>query len=362
MGTKDHPRFAVIGTGRMAAAMMSTFARAGVQVTAIVSRDLQRALTFANEFDIPNASNDLNTVLHSDGCDAVYIANASGDHAATAIAAMEAGKAVMCEKPLALRLSDAERITNVARRTGTLCMEGLWIAFLPAYRRFLDLARAKMCGEPIHLSADFGYPVTEKAMTRLLSPTSGGVLLDRGVYLVALALDLFGPVETVEAKLNLTAQGFDHHASLQLGHRDGGQSQLAVSYAALMTNTASLACFGGLLRLEEPLIGAEALSIRRFTSGNAAFDRGRPLSAKQKLMHALRQRSLLRRIKRAMPFVKREHLPYGGDPYLLQLRHFLFLLKQGTRESNIVPLELSLNIQRVVELARTQNTDALLRP
>jgi predicted dehydrogenase len=353
MGAKKQPKFAVIGTGSMAAAMMATFARADVQVTAVVSRDWQRSSRFASAFAIRDAADDLNSVLRGDPCDAVYIANASADHASMAIAAMEAGKAVMCEKPLALTPGDAERVADVSWRTGTLCMEGLWIPFLPAYRRLLELARANTCGAPVHLFADFGYPVSENAIPRLFSPTAGGVLLDRGVYLVALALDLFGPVESVDAQLNVTAQGLDQHASMQLRHRGGGQSQLAVSFTALMSNTASLACTAGLLRLEEPLVGTEALSIRHIgTSAVAVPELDRPLSAKQKLVRALRQRPILRRLRRAMPNARREHLLYGADPYLPQLHHFLALLEAGAKESDMVPLELSLNIQHVIERAR----------
>ena len=200
----------------MAAAMMSTFAQAGVRVTAVASRDPERAVGSRAPSGSRPPVRILAPLLHSSEFDAVYIANASAEHATTAIAALEAGKAVLCEKPLALSANEAERVAEVARRTGKLCMEGIWTAFLPAYRRFLELARAKACGEPIHLFADFGYPVSEKALPRLFSPAAGGVLLDRGIYLVALALNVFGPVERVDARLDVTAQGVDQHASLQL--------------------------------------------------------------------------------------------------------------------------------------------------
>ncbi len=344
----------------MAAAMMSTFNHANVRVAAVNSRDTARGRQFASAFHIPTAGEGVEAFLQSSEFDAVYIANASAEHASTAIAALEAGKAVLCEKPLALSANEAERVADAARRTGRLCMEGIWITFLPAYRRFVELARTKACGKPTHLFADFGYPVSEEALPRLFSPATGGVLLDRGIYLVALALDVFGPIESVDANLDVTAGGVDRHVSLQLSHRGGEQSQLAASFTSLMSNSAMLACSGGLIRLEEPLIGAEMVSMRRMAVvHDPPPDPAQFLGMRQKFARGLRQRPLLRRLKRAIPNTRYEYLSYGVDPYLPQLLHFLRLVRAGSRESDIVPLELSLSIQRIIDRAR--GSTALMR-
>jgi predicted dehydrogenase len=349
-------RFAVVGTGRMAASMMATFARADVLVTGIASCDLERARRFASAFRIPTALDSLGSLLRSTEVDAVYIANAPSEHAATAIMALEAGKAVLCEKPFALSSNEGARVVEVARRTGKLCMEGIWTSFLPAYQRFFELARTKACGEPSHLLADFGYPVSEEALPRLLSPAAGGVLLDRGVYLVALALNLFGSVERVDARLDVTSRGVDQHASLQLSHRRGGLSQLSASFTSLMSNTATLACSRGLIRLEEPLIGAERVATRRVaTERISSWEDPLANRSSQKVLGRLRQSHLVRRLKQALPSVTREYLSYGPDKYLPQLEHFLGLMKEGAQQSGVVPLELSLNIQRVIDHARADH-------
>lgn len=125
MDAMTKPRFAVIGTGSMAASMMSTLAQAGVRVTAVASRDPQRSRRFATTFGIPKACEGLDSLLCSTEVDAVYIANATAEHATTAIAALEAGKAVLCEKPLSVSADEGERVAEVARRTRNLCMEGI---------------------------------------------------------------------------------------------------------------------------------------------------------------------------------------------------------------------------------------------
>ena len=263
----SEPRFAVIGTGRMASTMMRTFAHTNVRVMAVASRDPQRRRQFAETFDIPVVGEDLVSLLRTTDIEAVYIANGNVDHATTAIAALEAGKAVLCEKPLALSTTECLKVAQAARQTGTLCVEAIWTLFLPAYRRFFDLAQSSACGQPTHLYGDFGYPVSNKALPRLVSPESGGVLADRAVYLIALALKLFGRVERVDAQLDVTDEGVDRRASLQLVHERGGHCATIQLPPARVVQHAVLACSRGIIQLDEPLIGSE-----RVLQRNAAVE------------------------------------------------------------------------------------------
>ncbi|SFL93500.1 Gfo/Idh/MocA family protein [Methylorubrum salsuginis] len=345
----DRPRFGVIGTGLMAASMMRTFARAGIPVVAVASRDGARARRFGKAFAVPDADGTLDRLLERRDVEAVYIANATVDHEATALAALEAGKAVLCEKPLALDAAGAARVAAAARRANRLCMEGLWTLFLPGHLRFLSLAEAGACGVPGHLCAEFGS--AESATDRLLEPAAGGVLLDRSGYLLALALKALGPVERIDAQVALSPAGIDHHACLQLGHRAGGHSQLALSFKVQLANRARLSGPAGSLELGDRLPAAEWLALRRAglprtVRMEAASDpRGR-------LAGRLRTVPLLRRLHRSLPSGATEHLTYGPDPYLPEVRHFLHLLRTGAGESDVVPLALSLDILRIIDRAR----------
>jgi predicted dehydrogenase len=341
----------VIGTGRMAAAMMSTFARINVNVVAVSSHDSNRQQKFAQAFNIPPSKDDLDSLLQRRDIDAVYIANNNTEHAATAIAALEGGKAVLCEKPIAVSAAECERVVHVARKTGNLCVEAIWTLFLPAYRRFVDLAQASACGKPDHLYCDFGYPVDRSTSPQLFAAQGGGVLLDRSVYLIALALRLFGPAETLHAQLDLTDEGVDHRASLMLKHKSGGHSQLSTSLTSLRSNIGVLACSNGTLQLGEPLVGSESISLR-----HKAPDLGRGyLGRRRRLTGGLRQNPLVRRLKRSLPNFHREYHSYGAHPYLPQLEHFLKLMEARAVESDIIPFELSMEIYRIIDWARAGN-------
>jgi predicted dehydrogenase len=344
-------RFAVVGTGAMAATMMTAFGAASIPVTRVVSREPERGRRFASAFGVPNSASDLSAVLNSSEVDAVYVANAPRDHAATVIAALEAGKAVLCEKPIAVNLAEAKRVVDVARQTGTLCMEGLWTLFLPAFAHFIELARTRAFGEPIHLFVDFGYP--EEARPNLLLPANGGVLLDRAVYLIALALNVLGPVERINARMNFTDLGVDRDAFLQLSHQGGKLSQLSASFTSLMSNSASLACSRGLIRLESPLLGSEVVSTKVSVVGEILAQDPSLIGTPNKgFVSKLREIPILRRIKQQLPEFSRRHLSYGPNQYLPELKHFVGLVRTKARESDIVPLELSLTIQEIIDKAR----------
>jgi predicted dehydrogenase len=348
-------RFAVIGTGTMAATMMSTFALAGFPVTAVASRDLNRAKHFARLFKIPFASAHLEEILNSENVDAVYIANAPRDHAKTAIAALEAGKAVLCEKPMALSFADVQQVVNVARNTKSLLMEGLWSLFLPSHQLFFELSRTRHCGEPKALTADFGYPVSQDTLPRMLSPDRGGVLLDRGIYLIALALKVFGSVERVAAELVSTGSGPPEEAFLQLSHTGNRHSSLAASFIGYMSNTATLSCSNGLIRLESPLIGSETVSTRLVAAKKADEKVAQPSSYRRDFLSRLRQSSGLRAVKQALDRPTSRHAGYGRNRYAPQLKHFAAILKAGAQESDVVPLNFSLDVHRIIDLARADH-------
>jgi scyllo-inositol 2-dehydrogenase (NADP+) len=337
----------------MAARMMSAFAKAGTHVTAVVSTDLDRALRFAGAFAIPTAETDLHSVLQRHDVDAVYVANAPQHHAMTCVAALKVGKPVLCEKPIALSEAEAQQVARTAHKSQTLCMEGLWTLLLPAYRHFIALSHSRDLGTAKTLVADFGYPAAEVTDLRLYAKARGGIMLDRGIYLIALALSVLGPVERIDAQLDFDELGVDNDAFLQLQHRSGGHSQLAASYGCLMANTASLSLSGGLARLEAPLIGSEAISTFKHAAPRmAGGDVAQPPSFRAKMIARLRESPRLRRINRTMKRPIFQHLAFGADQYLPELDHFIALLRAGARESDVIPLELSLQIQRIIDAAR----------
>ena len=340
-------KFGIIGTGRMAAAMMPAFAASSAAaVTAICSQAEDRARAFADTHDIDHAYGDRRAFLDSDMFDAVYVANLNRFHAEAAIAALEAGKHVLCEKPFAMNAKEGERVIAAAHASGKLFMEGLWTLLLPSYKRVFEAVRSNEVGAPRLLSAAYGYPTTKEASQRLFEPEDGGVLLDLSVYPLSLALRMFGAIEELDVKVVRDPGGVDLEVVFHTTHANGARAQLAASFLGVMSNQAHIACERGLISIDAPLFGAE--TIRIAAHGNSA---GAPSGAKAKLISLLKSNPIARKA-RAMVSTGGEYHGYGANQYSPQLGHFLSLIERGSVESDIVRHDFSLSVIRAVDRIR----------
>lgn len=348
-----------MGSGAMAATMTLTAASlAEAQITAIASSDSKRAQSFAERFGIPHISSSALELASRSDVDAIYIANRPSDHVKAAMAAIHAGKPVLLEKPFAITAEQGAALVAEARARRCLLVENLWCLSLPAYRELAARFESGEYGKAVHLNFDFGYPMDPAAHPSLFDITDGGVLRDRAVYGVSLALQLLGPVQTLRSSVLHNSKGLDVAAALQLTHVNGAVSQLAFAINALMSNSATLACTRGALRLNAPTIGAEAISAGRMSPLTALDALKRP-GGKGRLVARLKTIPALRRLNRWRSALRTSHHPYGPGPYRPVLEHFCELVRTTQTESPLMPLDLSLNTLRLVEAARHADHSSL---
>lgn len=350
----DQIRLGIVGTGRMASRMMQTLAvLPDFTAQSVASGDADRAEAFAKTFDIPSAAT-ASDMMNDDKIDAVYVCGRSGAHAKHALAALEAGKATLVEKPLATTLKDAQKLADTARSTKTLLVENLWCLALPAYRRMSEGLNSQSYGKPVQLQFSFGYPVTPGGYPSLFDPEDGGALLDRGVYGVSLAIHLLGPVHRVVAQAQLDERGVDLTTDLSLEHFSGATSQISVSLTSLMSNTATLSCTHGSIQLGAPVVGSESVLSQQMTPDNGLSQPETIQKHDPGLKDRLKSNALLRKIKRVKDATAAQFMPHGADQYAPMLEHFQQTLRSGRSESALATLELSLNTQDVLDQARFQ--------
>ena len=353
----------VIGTGRMAAAMVAAFKHvSGVNVVAVASSsgNRERALKFAKQFGIARPYASTAELLACSDITLVYIASPTSSHAPLSIAALKAGKAVLCEKPFATTLAEGEAVLDAARESGRFYMEGVWTPFLPAYKRTFALVSQGAIGKPTHFSASFGYPTSAKSHPDLFASIGGGVLLDRAVYPISLAIQLLGPVARTEKLVTYAPNGIDVEAALQLSHRGGGSSHLTVSLTSLLSNTAVISGPHGSITLEAPLIGSESIMVRRASSGGERPSVGQSVSAPQRVIAQLRKLEIVRRASRRLSAFKNEFHGYGGNPYVPQVHHVIARMGSGDTQSDTVSLDHSMQVLAIIDAARTVNASASL--
>jgi predicted dehydrogenase len=336
-------RLGIVGTDHVAMRMINCAAQLqDVRITAICSTPQGPANALAQPLGAAICDNASELSSRSD-VDAVYVTSKNADHAADARAAIGAGKPVLVQKPIAMTPEESASVVAAARDANVLLLENMWCLTVPAAQAMIHRADARALGQPRLFSLDFGYPVTPDLYPALFSPDLG-VLRDRGGYGIAFATRLLGPV--VEISSQVTWQnGVDTSATVSLRHVSGGLSHLSFSFDAILSNKATLSCTGGLYQVE-PSLGSENL-----ISQVAAAQIG-PLTKPQRLR--LRSITMGQALKRLRKAPRPEKLGYGSDLHLPMLRHFLELVKTGQKDSPLVPMDLSVTTQTLVERIRAQ--------
>jgi predicted dehydrogenase len=148
---------------------------------------------------------------------------------------LQAGKAVLCEKPFTINAAEAEAVIQLARRKKLFLMEAMWTRFIPLVGKVRQLLADRVIGDLQILVADLGFWADFDPLRHVFNPQlGGGALLDLGVYSISLASMIFGPPIRITSMAQLGETGVDEQAAIILGHDQG---QLALLYTSLRTDT-----------------------------------------------------------------------------------------------------------------------------
>jgi D-xylose 1-dehydrogenase (NADP+, D-xylono-1,5-lactone-forming) len=180
-----------------------------VDVIAVASRDATRAEAYARERGIERAYGSYEELLDDPDVEAVYISLPNSLHVEWSIRALEAGKHVLCEKPLSRRAMDVERAFDVAEHSGRLLMEAFMYRHNPQTGRLKELAEGGAIGRLRLVRAAFSFPLTDGENVRLNSSLDGGGLMDVGCYCVSGTRLLGGEPEQVYGEQVLSQSGVD---------------------------------------------------------------------------------------------------------------------------------------------------------
>jgi predicted dehydrogenase len=161
------------------------------RVTAIASREGETARRVADELGIPRAHSSYESLLADTEVDAVYIPLPNHLHAEWSIAAVEAGKHVLCEKPLALTVADAERMVAAARGAGVQLMEAFMYRLHPSWVAARELLESGRIGPLTAVQSWFSYHNDDPTNIRNILDAGGGAMWDIGCYCVNLSRMLF---------------------------------------------------------------------------------------------------------------------------------------------------------------------------
>ena len=183
-------RWGILGTGRIARQFAQDMEHVdNGELVAVAARKDEDAAAFAQQWQVPRSFAGYESLLADPDIDVVYVATPHSLHFAHSTAALDAGKAVLCEKPLTTSAAQCRALLDRARRGGGYLVEGMWTWFLPAIRVARQWAAEGRIGPVRHVKADFGYPLLPFDATRREydATLAGGCLLEMGIYPIALA-------------------------------------------------------------------------------------------------------------------------------------------------------------------------------
>lgn len=255
-------RWGAVGTGTISRSVIPDLQSCeGNEVVAVHSRDLEKAHAFADDFGIPAWTGDFSALLADPTIDAVYIATPYAHHYLMARQALEAGKHVLVEKPIAMNAGQAADLFTTAAERGLFLMEAMWMKFNPAFRRMHDEIRNGSIGGVRSLRAAFSIPIPDDGGSRWDMRRSGGALLDQGIYPVTLAHSIFGSPTSMSVRGTVRPDGVDLAEHYTLEFEDGKFAQCSNAMTEFADLSASVSGTAGWLTLPAPFWATVSLEI-----------------------------------------------------------------------------------------------------
>lgn len=187
-------RIGVVGAARIAPLALIRPARQvdEAEVVGIAARDRARAEKFATKHGVPKVYADYEELVTATDLDAVYVPLPNGLHAAWTTKALEAGKHVLCEKPLTANADQSEQLAATADRTGRVLMEAFHWRYHPLAQRMVEIARSGELGTLRRVEAALCFPMPLFSDIRYQFDLAGGALMDAGCYTVHMVRTLGG--------------------------------------------------------------------------------------------------------------------------------------------------------------------------
>ena len=326
-------RWGILGAGKIAHDFvigLKTLPESEHEAAAVAEMSEEPAKQFAATHSIPRAYGTFEELMRDPDIDVIYIATIHVTHREIGLKVLEAGKPVLCEKPMTMNARDTKAMIDKARQKGLFMMEATWMRFFPAVVELRRMIAEGHLGEVKFVRANFSFRrPPERAEGRLTDPSlGGGSILDVGVYTISFATMIFGGErpEKIHAQGSLLSTGVDDLAVMTLTYSRGRIAQLSCSISYDMSCDAVVCGTKGELRLPHPF-----WCPTRLDSPEGVYDK--------------------ETISKEYPLPE-PHIP-GNYPNCTGLRYeaqdVRTCLKQGKRESSVMPLDESLVVIEVAE-------------
>lgn len=314
-------RWGIIGTGNIA----GQFARgleavSNVELVAVGSRTQESADAFGEKFNVPKRHSSYEALANDPQVDAVYISTPHNLHYDNTLLCLDAGKAVLNEKPFAINAKETKGMIDRAREKKLFLMEAMWTRYFPIMYRLRELLAEGVIGEVRLVQVDFGFRTNFNPKGRLFDPElGGGALLDVGIYPNSLASMILGKPNRITSMATLGETGVDEQSAMILGYEGG---QLSVLSCAVRTNTPHVAVING-------------------TDGRITIHPSWWKPTKMTVEVRDKDAEVI-------------DLPYTGNGYNYEAEEVARCLEAGKLESDVMPLDETLSLMQTLDEIRAQ--------
>ena len=314
-------RWGILSTGRIAsvfAGELSLLPEA--ELVAVGSRSGDSARRFAQEFNVSRTHDSYAALANDPDVDVIYVATPHPMHKDNCLLCLQAGKAVLCEKPFTINAGEAAEVIELAQEKQLFLMEAMFTRFTPALVKARQLLDENAIGDVLAMSADFAGRAAFDPQSRLFAKElGGGALLDLGVYTVSLASMVFGAPSRITSMAHLGETGVDEQAAIVLGYDDGAMATLFTSLRVGTPNEVIISGATGRIKLHTPIFRPQRLTLSLDGKDDEDID-----------------------------------APYVGDAYSYEAAEVMKCLGEGKLQSEIMPLEETLEIMRTMDEIRSQ--------
>jgi predicted dehydrogenase len=314
-------RWGILATGRIAGEFAEDLTLLdGAVCAAVGSRSLDTAQAFAAAHGFATAYGSWSELAADDSLDVIYVATPHNAHHAAARLCLEAGRAVLVEKPFTLDAATSQDLVDLAAAQGVFLMEAMWMRTNPVIRRIHELVSDGAIGEVTNVMADFGLSGPFPPEHRLRNPAlGGGALLDLGIYPITLASLFLGTPDEVRATGALSPDGIDENTAIALRYPGGGVASLHCGIVGATPTRATITGTEGRIEI-----------LRQF--------------------HNPRGFVLARRSQEP----EQVTVPVRGNGLGYEAEEVMRCLREGLIDSPLIPLADTLAIMRVLDTIREQ--------
>lgn len=232
-------KWGIVGTGNISGQFAQGLQLVeNAQIAAVASRSLDSAKAFAQKYGIEKSYGSYEDMAKDADLDIIYIGTPHPQHLENVLLYLEAGCAVVCEKPLGVNAAQTEKMIAKAREKDVFFMEGMWTRFFPAFKQALEWVRSGRIGQPKLINAMFGYDGSaNKSQWRFSHDMAGGALLDVGIYPLALTFAMFGTNPVKVSTAAYIENYVDEYNTFTFEYEDGRIAVLSDGIGVKLNNT-----------------------------------------------------------------------------------------------------------------------------